>query len=79
MYKRQVDSKGVFIEFRANWRFREYNGFLVSHYLYEMCIRDRSKDDKDGAVKVTKGFAYALAGKAYLFAGQYDKMCIRDS
>jgi len=29
-----VDSKGVFIEFRANWRFREYNGFLVSHYLY---------------------------------------------
>lgn len=30
-----VDSKGVFIEFRANWRFREYNGFLVSHYLYE--------------------------------------------
>lgn len=33
----------------------------------------KSKDDKDGAVKVTKGFAYALAGKAYLFAGQYDK------
>ena len=33
----------------------------------------KSKDDKDGAVKVTKGFAYALAGKAYLFAKQYDK------
>ena len=33
----------------------------------------KSKDDKDGAVKVTKGFAYALAGKTYLFAGQYDK------
>lgn len=33
----------------------------------------KSKDDKDGAVKVTKGFAYALAGKAYLFAEQYDK------
>ena len=33
----------------------------------------KSKDDKDGAVKVTKGFAWALAGKAYLFAGQYDK------
>lgn len=26
----------------------------------------KSKDDKDGAVKVTRGFAYALAGKAYL-------------
>lgn len=26
----------------------------------------KSKDDKDGAVKVTKGFAWALAGKAYL-------------
>ena len=33
----------------------------------------KSVDDKDGAVKVTKGFANALAGKAYLFAGQYDK------
>ena len=33
----------------------------------------KSKDDKDGAVKVTKGFAWALAGKAYLFAGEYDK------
>lgn len=33
----------------------------------------KGTDDKDGAVKVTKGFANALAGKAYLFAGQYDK------
>lgn len=33
----------------------------------------KDTDDKDGAVKVTKGFAWALAGKAYLFAGEYDK------
>lgn len=33
----------------------------------------KSKDDKDGAVKVTKGFANALAGKAYLFAGKYEQ------
>ena len=33
----------------------------------------KGADDKDGAVKVTKGFAWALAGKAYLFAGEYDK------
>ena len=33
----------------------------------------KGQDDKEGAVKVTKGFAYALAGKAYLFAEQYDK------
>ena len=33
----------------------------------------KGQDDKDGAVKVTKGFAWAMAGKAYLFAGQYDK------
>ena len=32
-----------------------------------------STSDKDGAVKVTKGFANAVAGKAYLFAGEYDK------
>lgn len=29
--------------------------------------------DKAGCVRVTKGFADALAGKAYLFAGEYDK------
>ena len=33
----------------------------------------KGTDDKDGAVKVTKGFAWALAGKAYLFTGEYDK------
>lgn len=33
----------------------------------------KGTDDKDGAVKVTKGFAWSLAGKAYLFAGEYDK------
>lgn len=33
----------------------------------------KSKEDKDGAVKVTKGFANALAGKAYLFAGKYEQ------
>lgn len=31
----------------------------------------KSTADKDGAVKVTKGFAYALAGKALLFKGDY--------
>ena len=33
----------------------------------------KGTDDKDGAVKVTKGFAWALAGKAYLFAGEYEQ------
>lgn len=32
----------------------------------------KSTSDVDGAVRVTKGFAWALAGKAYLFAGKYD-------
>lgn len=31
----------------------------------------QSKNDKDGAVKCTKGFAYALAGKAQVFAGDF--------
>jgi len=31
------------------------------------------KSDKSGAVRVTTGFANAMAGKAYLFAGEYDK------
>ena len=30
----------------------------------------KSKEDKDGAVKVSKGGAYALAGRAYRFAEQ---------
>jgi len=33
----------------------------------------KSKNDKEGAYRVTKGFANALAGKAYMFAGQFDK------
>lgn len=33
----------------------------------------KDQNDKDGAVRVTKGFADALAGKTYLFLGQYDK------
>lgn len=31
----------------------------------------KSTADKDGAVKVTKGFAYALQGKALMFVGDY--------
>ena len=33
----------------------------------------KSPTDKAGAVKATKGFANAIAGKAYLFAGEYAK------
>ena len=33
----------------------------------------QGQGDKDGAFKVTKGFANAVAGKAYLFAGNYAK------
>lgn len=33
----------------------------------------QNPQDKDGAVKVTKGFAYAVAGKAYIFAEEWDK------
>lgn len=37
-------------------------------------LRERtSKADKDGTTYVTKGFAQYVAGKAYLFAGDYDK------
>ena len=32
-----------------------------------------SPQDKEGAYKVTKGFARAVAGKAYLYAGDYQK------
>lgn len=32
-----------------------------------------STADKEGTYRVTKGFAYALAGKAYMFAGDYAK------
>lgn len=35
-------------------------------------LRERSsKNDKDGTTYVTKGFAQYVAGKAYLFAGEY--------
>jgi tetratricopeptide (TPR) repeat protein len=39
----------------------------------EGLIERKSADDKEGAYRVTKGFAYALAGKAYMFAGEWDK------
>ena len=32
-----------------------------------------STADKEGAYRVTKGFAWAMAGKAYMFAGDYAK------
>lgn len=32
----------------------------------------KSQQDKEGVVRVGKGFAYALAGKAYLFAEEYE-------
>lgn len=32
-----------------------------------------SVNDKEGAYRITKGFAQAVAGKAYLFAGKYAK------
>lgn len=35
-------------------------------------IARKGKGDKAGAVRVTKGFADALAGKAYMFAGDYE-------
>lgn len=37
----------------------------------DLTVRN-GKTDKAGAVRVTKGFADALAGKAYLFAGDYE-------
>ena len=36
-------------------------------------IERTSPEDKDGAYRITKGFAYAMAGKAYMFAGDYNK------
>ena len=37
----------------------------------------KSKDDKDGAYRVTKGFAQFVAGKSALFAGDYQR-CAND-
>ena len=39
----------------------------------EGLIERASTTDKEGAYRVTKGFAYALAGKAYMFAGDFAK------
>ena len=39
----------------------------------ELLDERRSTADVQGAYKVTKGFANAVAGKAYLFAGEYAK------
>lgn len=39
----------------------------------EGLIERKSTADKEGAYRVTKGFAYALAGKAYMFAGDFAK------
>lgn len=33
----------------------------------------KSVNDKDGSVKVTKGFAWSVAGKCHLFAGEYNE------
>ena len=57
---------------------------LTHEQLLEWCAQECEKavpdlderkntSDKAGAVKVTKGFANAVAGKAYLFAGNYAK------
>lgn len=40
--------------------------------VYGDLIAREGKTDKAGAYRVTKGFADALAGKAYLFAGDYN-------
>ena len=36
-------------------------------------IERKDPSDKEGAYRVTKGFAWALAGKAYMFAGDFAK------
>lgn len=60
------------------------NGNLTREQILEWCAREceaaipylderESPQDKEGAYKITKGFAQAVAGKAYLFAGNYRK------
>ena len=39
----------------------------------EGLIERQSTADKEGTYRATKGFAYALAGKAYMFAGDFTK------
>lgn len=57
---------------------------MTRKQLYEWCAREceeaaavlyerQSTQDQQGAYQVTKGFAQALAGKAYLFAEEYAK------
>ena len=60
------------------------NNVLTQKQILEWCAQEceaaipileerESPQDKEGAYKITKGFAQALAGKAYLFAGNYQK------
>ena len=36
-------------------------------------LERQSTADKEGAYRITKGFAWAMAGKAYMFAGEFGK------
>ena len=36
-------------------------------------LERQSTADKEGAYRITKGFAWAMAGKAYMFAGEFSK------
>ena len=60
------------------------NNVLTQKQILEWCAQEceasianlserKSPQDKEGAYRVTSGFAQALAGKAYLFAGNYVK------
>lgn len=60
------------------------NNVLTQKQILEWCVQEceaslpdldarQSQQDKDGAYKVTRGFARAVAGKASLFAGDYQK------
>ena len=60
------------------------NNLFTQQQIFEWCAQEceavlpdleerTSPQDKEGAYRVTKGFAQALAGKAYLFAGDYQK------
>ena len=60
------------------------NNVLTQKQILEWCAQEceasiaslperKSPQDKEGVYRVTRGFAQALAGKAYLFAGDYVK------
>ena len=60
------------------------NNVFTQKQIFEWCAQEceasipalaerESPQDKEGAYTVTKGFAQAIAGKAYLFAGNYAK------